>query len=277
MLEVPVVFTSRGKQLIGIEHRPSINSKKNNNIGVLIVVGGPQTRVGSHRLFVQLARALAEQGFYVFRFDYTGAGDSEGGISQFTDIQADIGAAISTFGQQQSHIKQFKLWGLCDAASAILLYVEQYPDNNIAGLVLVNPWVRQESTEAKAYLKSYYIKRFFSIGLWKKLLRGKVKASTAVSDIRNFQKKSKIVTVNDNFVSKMCAGLNNFSGLTTVLLSQNDLTADEFKLLTQVDKCWKLVINRENIKLHTIEQANHTFSNNKCKHSLISQTLTAIE
>ena len=41
-------------------------------IAVLVVVGGPQYRVGSHRQFVSLARALARQGMTTVRFDYRG-------------------------------------------------------------------------------------------------------------------------------------------------------------------------------------------------------------
>ncbi len=46
--------------------------------GVLIVVGGPQYRVGSHRQFMLLARYLAAHGVPVMRFDCRGKGDSEG-------------------------------------------------------------------------------------------------------------------------------------------------------------------------------------------------------
>jgi exosortase A-associated hydrolase 1 len=277
MLETPVVFTSRDQQLVGIEHTPTHKSEKNDNIGVLIVVGGPQTRVGSHRLFVQLARSLAEQGYYVFRFDYTGAGDSEGGITEFTGIQADIDAAIIKFRQQQPHISEFKLWGLCDAASAILMYIEQTEVHDITGLVLVNPWVRQESTQAKTYLKSYYIKRLLSKSFWLKLFKGKVKTVTAFDDIREFQKKSKHTSKNHSFVNQMYTGLHLFSGSTTILLSEYDLTADEFTMLTQEDKLWRLLTLQNNITVHTIEQANHTFSNTQSTHELIKQTLMAIE
>ena len=42
---------------------------------VLVVVGGPQVRAGSHRHFVQLARHLATHGHAVMRFDVRGMGD----------------------------------------------------------------------------------------------------------------------------------------------------------------------------------------------------------
>ena len=215
MLEKAHVFSSRGKQLVAIEHIPALEpldqpSKK----GLIIVVGGPQTRVGSHRLFVLLARALVEQGIHVFRFDYTGAGDSEGEITEFTDIPTDIAAAIKYFTQLQPQITVLSLWGLCDAASAILLYLRQAPQTPMVlqDLVLVNPWVRQAHTEAKTYLKSYYIKRFFSQNFWKKLLTGKVKASTSLTELHSFHQQSKQSVGKNNFVAEMKQGLHGFFG-----------------------------------------------------------------
>ena len=127
MIEQAVTFHSHNNQLFAVEHLAEPN--KLSHRGVVIVVGGPQTRVGSHRLFVYLARALAAAGINVFRFDYTGAGDSEGNITDFTDIQNDIDAAISSFSQRNPSINELSLWGLCDAASAILLYLQQFSKN----------------------------------------------------------------------------------------------------------------------------------------------------
>lgn len=167
MSEQGVIFTSNDKQLVAIEHLPEPVHQGQSKKGVIIVVGGPKTRVGSHRLFVYLARALAKKGITVFRFDYNGAGDSEGAISIFTDIQNDIDSAIQTFQQRHSDITELALWGLCDAASAILLYLNERPKQaKIKQVFLVNPWVRQTQTQAKTYLCSYYIKRFLSKHFW---------------------------------------------------------------------------------------------------------------
>lgn len=61
--------------------------------GVLIVVGGPQYRAGSHRQFVLLARRLATAGYAVLRFDVRGMGDSEGEAGGFEALSDDIAAA----------------------------------------------------------------------------------------------------------------------------------------------------------------------------------------
>jgi hypothetical protein len=59
MNEIPLVFTSQNKRLVGIIHQPEETFTQ----GLLLIVGGPQTRVGSHRQFLLLARALAKRGY----------------------------------------------------------------------------------------------------------------------------------------------------------------------------------------------------------------------
>jgi exosortase A-associated hydrolase 1 len=266
MLEQGVVFNCEGRQLVAIEHQGHCGQKPNNNRhkGLVIVVGGPQTRVGSHRLFVFLARKLAKQGVSVFRFDYSGAGDSEGECATFEEIQTDIAAAIDTFQSRNPDITELSLWGLCDAASAILLYLQQFPSHvQIQQLFLVNPWVRQAHTQAAAFLRFYYIKRLFSRDFWKKLLTGKIRTKATWQEMRTFRKQSDQQSFNaydDNFVSRMLTGLTLFTGNCHVILSGNDLTADEFKLLINSDTPWRKLVLNKAIILNTVTQANHTFS-----------------
>ncbi|KGJ92728.1 hydrolase 1, exosortase A system-associated [Colwellia psychrerythraea] len=264
MSEQGVVFNSNGKQLVAIEHLPELVEQEKPKKGMIIVVGGPQTRVGSHRLFVYLARTLAKKGVTVFRFDYSGAGDSEGTVSTFSDIQDDIDAAIKTFQLRHSDITDLALWGLCDAASAILLYLSEKPEQaKIKRIFLVNPWVRQAQTQAKAYLRGYYIKRFLSKNFWQKLLAGKIKTKSTLSDIQKLHQQSQTNNISNkqgNFVTEMLRGLNQFSGTCDILLSGNDLTADEFKLLIKIDKHWRHAMARATINKQTIDHTDHTFS-----------------
>ena len=132
-LEIPIVFRSGSETLIGILHRPETVT----NRGVVIVVGGPQYRVGSHRQFVHLARSLAKAGVPVFRFDYQGMGDATGEYFGFENIDDDINAALNTFCSEMPDIEQIVLWGLCDGASAIAMYRD--PHIRVCGMVLINP------------------------------------------------------------------------------------------------------------------------------------------
>lgn len=283
MNEQGVVFRSGQKQLVAIEHLPApVASESTTRQGVVLVVGGPQTRVGSHRLFVSLARELSKQGIAVFRFDYSGAGDSEGELTEFTAIQTDIDAAINCFIERNPQLTKLCLWGLCDAASAILLYLQagtHLQRNVINSLVLVNPWVRQEHTQAKTYLRSYYIKRLLSKDFWLKLFSGKIAAKLAFSEIQDFNKQANKTNndhAKDNFVAKMLEGLQRFTGQSHILLSGDDLTADEFSLLVKTNKHWRQLMAQDNIYSSIISKADHTFSQQQAKNKLIELTSKAL-
>ena len=129
---------------------------------MLVIVGGPQTRVGSHRQFVLLARALAAAGFPTLRFDYRGMGDSAGDTRTFEDIRADISAAMDAL-QRETGVGRVVLWGLCDGASAA--WMDGADDPRVAGIVALNPWARSPQGEAATRLKHYYLQRLARAGV----------------------------------------------------------------------------------------------------------------
>ena len=163
-LETPISIEVDGLPCAGLLHGVASPA----STGVVVIVGGPQYRVGSHRQFVLLARALATAGTPVLRFDYRGLGDSPGAACDFTAIDADIRAAIDSL-VAHTGVRRVVLWGLCDAASAALMVAPL--DARIGGLVLLNPWVHTTSAEAQVRLKHYYLQRLSSRDLWRKLLR----------------------------------------------------------------------------------------------------------
>lgn len=74
MKEMPVIFKSRGKQIVGILHLP----KKKNPPVIIMCHGFLGSHIGVWYSYVDLSRELAKKGFAVLRFDYRGSGDSEG-------------------------------------------------------------------------------------------------------------------------------------------------------------------------------------------------------
>ena len=123
-----VVFPCDGDDLVAILHEGAGSACE---VGILIVVGGPQYRVGSHRQFVLMARSLAAQGFPVFRFDYRGMGDSSGCERTFTSVHDDVRSAVDAFVAHMPELRRIVIFGLCDAASAALMYV--HSDSRVAG------------------------------------------------------------------------------------------------------------------------------------------------
>lgn len=255
--ESATFFDCSGDPLVGILSVPEAPSKT----AVLIIVGGPQYRVGSHRQFVLLARKLAGAGYPCFRFDYRGMGDSAGEAREFDEIAEDIGAAVNHLFRIQPGLKRVVLWGLCDAASASLIYCSKTSDSRVVGMVLLNPWVRSEATLAQARMQHYYGRRLLSADLWRKLAFGRFSLPESLSDLwENLRLAGGKSPFQPGFKVGMLGGLRSFSGPLLILLSGEDLTAREFTALSCADHDWKLALDRENVTWYEIAGADHTFS-----------------
>ena len=264
--EIPLIFSCEDANLIGVLHKPSVFGTR----AVLMVVGGPQTRVGSHRQFVLLARHLAATGIAVFRFDYRGMGDSEGLHKGFEHIAPDISAAIDLMWMHLPGVEEIVLWGLCDAASAAVMYAHQ--DQRVTGIVLLNPWVRSEDTEARVYLERYYLARFFNIQFWKRFFSGEVDLIDSVTSLVSTIGKSIGVygrTRSDgvqsdiselHFIERMLRGMESFSGCVLLIISGDDLTAAEFNNLVNQSKPWNRVLSRPTVTRRSLPEATPPFS-----------------
>lgn len=240
---------------------------------VLIVVGGPQYRVGSHRQFVRLARRLARSGYVSLRFDYRGMGDSEGAARTFEAIGDDIDAAIA-FLRGCSGVRSIVVWGLCDAASAALMFCAGNP--HIGGLVVLNPWARSESTLATARLKHYYGRRLLEADFWHRLLRARFDWRASLrglgESVRHALGRSGQPS-EISFQARMAAGWRGFRGSILLVLSGRDLTAKEFLDHAASDPRWRGLLARPNVSRVELPAADHTFSNEAWHAWLEEQTL----
>jgi exosortase A-associated hydrolase 1 len=141
--------------------------------GLVMVTGGSQTRIGSHRMYERLAKALSEKGYSCLRFDRRGVGDSAGEDPGFRGSGPDIAAATATLRRECPALTRVVGFGLCDGASAIALFGREA---GLDALILVNPWlVEAEAGEPPAAaVRAHYRKRLLSLEGWKKLLSGAV-------------------------------------------------------------------------------------------------------
>ena len=266
-----ISFPCEGCWLYGVLSLPSDLAQMARR-GVVIVVGGPQYRVGSHRQFTLLARELAQQGVPVLRFDYRGMGDSEGEMRDFLNVDADLRAAIDAFTAQLPEMQEVVLWGLCDAATAAMLYAHQ--DQRVAGLVLLNPWARTEEGAARAYLKHYYLSRLLQPGLWRKIARGQFDYAGAVRSfgglVGNAMRRKpapgadlpaagRELVGQPSLPERMLNGFSRFHGRTLVIISGADLTGREFEAMAAAP-AWKKRMRGKQVSRQTLLQADHTFS-----------------
>lgn len=287
--EHALVFDCHGDRLLAIVHIPvSVTGD-----GVLIVVGGPQYRVGSHRQFVLLARALANCGISVFRFDHRGVGDSSGQSRSFLNIDDDIECAIDQFLATCPDVDRLYVLGLCDAASAAMLYACN--DSRIVGLILMNPWVRTAAGMAKTLLSSYYSIKLRDVNFWKGIFQDHKKLRTALKSFvlnlataigrpatnniaktdpgTEFGASDSTDISASAFPARMLAGLEDFDGRLLFILSGNDLTAAEFCNLVRRDKRWARLVTSSSAEWIELPECNHTFSSDKWRNRVA--TLTA--
>ncbi|MBS4052353.1 MAG: hydrolase 1, exosortase A system-associated [Methylomonas sp.] len=282
--ELPLIFDCQGEKLIGIVHQADSEAKT----GVLIVVGGPQYRVGSHRQFVLLARSLALQGIPVMRFDVRGMGDSEGAQRRFDQLDDDIRAAIDCFMVSCPQLNSVVIWGLCDAASAAIFYA--YQDNRVKGMVLLNPWVFTEQGAANTYLKHYYIQRLISRDFWAKIFGFKFNFVQSASSLLSLIKQAihggtsastldKLDQVGQNLSLpiRMRECFAKFADPVLLILSGRDLTADEFKDVVRTDPVWQALLAHSRVQKHDFAVADHTFSSAVWRDQVAEWTLNWIK
>lgn len=278
--EIPFVFDCQGEDLIGIVHQPEQSAER----GLLVLVaGGPQYRIGCCRQQVETARALAAEGIPVMRYDYRSMGDASGDDPGF-ERNHDINAAVEAFLAQVPGLKEVVIYGGCDGASAIAIAAWEHPA--ICGWVLNNPYTEMESSQAKVMVKHYYRERLMSRDLWMKILRldfdwrgsfrslfetlGKLKSdSSSQSDSTQDPFDPAIP-----FTERMLEGWKRFEGDILLLMSGRSLVAKEFDECVESSSDWQAVVGRDNVHRCVLKNADHTFSEEQSRRSLI-KALTA--
>jgi uncharacterized protein len=261
-IEQGVVFSSGENRLVGVAALPASPA----SIGVLILVGGPQYRTGSHRQFTLLARDLAAAGIASLRFDFTGMGDSEGQQQAFNDIDEDLSAALAAFMALEPKVERVVLWGLCDAASSSMMHAHSH--SSVCGMVLLNPWVHGAEFSPAVKLSHYYRPLLTGKDSWRRMLAGEVELLPAFKEFvaSSFRTVLGVFggsagkSSRHSFVDQMSEGLGKFGHESLIILSEDDLTAHEFTTLTAGDRRWRKLMSNPRISSHTVAEADHTFS-----------------
>lgn len=279
--ETPLVIDCQGASQIGILHKPEAPKK---TAIVVVVAGGPQYRVGCARQIILWSRCLASNGYPVLRFDYRGFGDSAGEFKGFEHVDDDIKSAIDRLYTEIPELDEVVLWAECNAASSVMMYA--WKDSRVKKLILQNPWVRNEMTQARTYIKHYYLMRLMQKSFWLKLFSFKFNPFASIASFLNLwqsaqqQKTDKKVDDDKGFSElttyqeKMCEGLARFEGDVLLFMSGYSLIGKEFDELVNITERWKEVINKTLLTRIDEPDADHTFSRAIDREKLINNALT---
>ncbi len=280
-MEEAVHFICNNKRLYGVLHLPDGMIKPDRI--VIMVTGGPQVRTGAHRLYVQLSRFLCENNWPSLRFDYEGMGDSEGNFVGFQHAEPSITAAISFLQERFSAPLKFIFWSLCDGATAVALYSAMH-SRHVNGMILCNPLVITEDGLARSTIRHYYLKRFFEKEFLYKVIRFKLNLKDTIQSIWQLLREAQLFTgdktvASDSSKPKLPSmvidSLQVFADKVNIILSTDDIVASNF--LDELKKTPLLKIENNNITLHVIEGADHTFVDPSAKQKLFNITLKALK
>ncbi|NLD71048.1 MAG: hydrolase 1, exosortase A system-associated [Limnobacter sp.] len=273
--EVAFAFGAPGTELVGVLARPA-NPATEKGLALVVVVGGPQTRVGSHRQFVLLTRAAAAEGYPSLRFDYTGMGDSPGPKPDFEAAGQDIRRACDALQERVPACRRFVLWGLCDGASAALLYAASDP--RIVAVVAANPWARSEATRSAVIVTDHYGSRLRSPEFWKKLATGKIDIVASAREALGHFWRARASRTGPadgraaGLPERLAQALTNRRAILRFQISGRDLTAAEFELAM---KSVGEAVYDPGAALR-LEQADHTFSDPQAWQAVIEDTKSVL-
>lgn len=265
--EIPLIIDCDGAGQIGILHKPERCKK---TAIVVVVAGGPQYRVGCARQIIVWCRRLASEGYPVLRFDYRGFGDSAGAFKGFEHIDDDIKSAVDEIHKHIADIDEIVLWAECNAASALMMYA--WKDSRVKKLIMQNPWVRTEATQARTYIRYYYLMRIMQRSFWLKLFKFQFNPLASLASLLSLWKKSQQInrTASQSdasqfnnlatFQEKMREGLARFNGKVLLFMSGHSLIGKEFDESVAVSERWQQVLKNTDLTRIDEPEADHTFS-----------------
>lgn len=234
--------------------------------GLLMVTGGSQTRVGSHRMYERLANALAENAIPCFRYDRRGVGDSAGEDQGFRGSGPDMVAAAAAF-RAGAGVDRVVGFGLCDGASALALFGRTA---GLDALILVNPWLVEAEADAPppAAIRAHYRQRLLSVEGWKKIASGRI-------DYRKLLKgvgKASLSQEASPLARDVAAGMRASGLRSWLILAEGDATAAAATNELKARAFAGLIEGREIVKTDS-----HTFARPGDEAALLAATIRAIK
>jgi hypothetical protein len=156
----------------------------------------------------------------------------------------------------------------------------------VGALVLLNPWVRSVTSQARAQVKHYYAQKLFDKAFWFKLLRGEVAVFGAVAGFVKTWLASRRAAPAAGASGQQAPALNFQTQMARgwardlpklLILSGHDLTAREFIEYAGSDAAWQGLLARPEVERHDLADADHTFSNAEARRQVENLTLSWLQ
>ncbi|QYZ65452.1 MAG: hypothetical protein OI74_16440 [Gammaproteobacteria bacterium (ex Lamellibrachia satsuma)] len=175
MRERVYLFGSDGG-LVGVSTEPSTLDA--DRPAVLLLNAGLLHHVGQNRLSVTLARALGELGWFTFRFDISGVGDSvtRKTAKPIQERSIDEIREAMDFLQQRRGINRFVLYGLCTGADNA--FRAAVADERVCGAVLLEGY----AYPTRRYYLNRYLPKLISSSFWQGKIARSLKTAGRAED-----------------------------------------------------------------------------------------------
>jgi pimeloyl-ACP methyl ester carboxylesterase len=176
-----VIQFGPARGLVGILTEPPGAERDPERPAVVMLNAGLLHRVGPNRIYVQIARALAAEGYVVLRFDFSGMGDSQPRADHLPYAQSAPAEAREAMEWLAHHrgAGRFVLIGHC--AGAVFSLLVAGDDTRVVGAALINMeggddrWTEfdRKKKASQQHARNYGQRALFSGERWRKLLSGR--------------------------------------------------------------------------------------------------------
>ncbi|NNF38713.1 MAG: hypothetical protein HKO98_14395 [Gemmatimonadetes bacterium] len=156
--------------LVGILTQPDPERAQKGAPGFVILNSGILHRVGASRLYVRLARVLAEEGFTTLRFDFSGVGDSDvrrDAIPVEERFVTETREAMD-YVAEVAGVDRFVVGGLCSGADGA--FFSSLQDDRIVGLWQIDAFCYR----TPRYYRRRYLPKLVDPKAWAHSIRVRV-------------------------------------------------------------------------------------------------------
>ena len=260
MSESALLF-GRAKSLVGILTNPATEAHPPTRPGVIILNAGVLHRVGPNRVHVQLARALADRGFPVLRFDLSGIGDSlsrEGTEGFSVSTLREVGEAFELLEKTQA-VGRFIIVGICSGANnGVRVALD---DPRVVGAALIDGYNQPNL----AHTLHRYGRRVFSVKSWARLAFGRSEVwgelrrrLTTPARERPAQTSVESITPSPSeYASQLRALVKRGTHLLLVYTGRSPAYFNYTRLIRKPLRSWS---GRERVSVSYLEDSDHVFT-----------------